>query len=88
MLPLDPSQKNISRKLPMVHARNYIAIKLFFQNIPLSLTAWSNEVVKIRGKEGAKEVHATLPKYGSFIHIPKEVCSRAGVSNLSGPVGK
>lgn len=36
-LPLAPSQKNVSRKLPRVHARKYIAIKLL-RNTPITLT--------------------------------------------------
>lgn len=37
VLPLAPSQKNVSRKLPRVHARKYIAIKSL-RNIPVTLT--------------------------------------------------
>lgn len=37
VLPLAPSQKNVSRKLPRVHARKYIAIKLL-RNTPITLT--------------------------------------------------
>lgn len=84
VLPLAPSQMNVSRKLPRVHARKYIAIKLF-RNIPITLAMMPHLIetaqsgVRERGegrKEGDENPKPPSPRY-SFIdteslYIPRK----------------
>lgn len=83
-LPLAPSQKNVSRKLPRVHARKYIAIKLL-RNTPITLTMTPHLIETAQSgvregemgtKEGDENSKPPSPKY-SFIeteslYIPRK----------------
>lgn len=84
VLPLAPSQKNVSRKLPRVHARKYIAIKLF-RNIPITLTMTPCLIETVQSgvreremgrKEGDENSKPPSPKYRFIetesLYIPRK----------------
>lgn len=96
VLPLAPSQKNVSRKLPRVHARKYIAIKLL-RNIPITLTMTPHSIETVQSgvkeremgtKEGDENSKPPSPKY-SFIeteslYIPRKQALDSPHLNFSG----
>lgn len=70
VLPLAPSQKHVSRKLPRVHARKYIAIKLL-RNIPITLTMTPHLIETVQSGAREKEMGTKGMKIPS--HPPQSI---------------
>lgn len=87
VLPLAPSQMNVSRKLPRVHARKYIAIKLF-RNIPITLTMMPHLIetaqsgVREWGKGRKEGDENSKPPSQSIVLLKQNHCISQGNRHL------
>lgn len=89
VLPLAPSQKHVSRKLPRVHARKYIAIKLL-RNIPITLTMTPHLIETVQSGAREKEMGTKgmkIPSHPpqSIVLLKQNHCISQGKQALDSP---